>query len=90
MAKRTVTFVLDDRRDRDILRWLDQQDNKSAAIREAIRGQIGRSGVTLGDVYEAIQDLRRQGLAVAGQGRQADVQADEPPDLAAALDRLGL
>jgi len=90
--KVTVSFSLDAEADRDILRWLNSQPKKerSKAIREALRAHIGRGGVTLGDVYEAIQDLRRYGLAVAAQGRQADVHTDEPPDVAAALDRLGL
>jgi DNA-binding PadR family transcriptional regulator len=92
-----VSFALDARADRDILRWLDQQDNRSAAIRQAIRAQIGGQGVTLGDLYQAIQDLRRGGLVVAAQD-EASAHIDEPshgepvepPDVAAALDNLGL
>jgi hypothetical protein len=60
MARQTITFVLDTVRDRDILHWLEGQENKSAAIREAIRAHLGRSGITLADVYEAIQDLKRR------------------------------
>ena len=57
MAKRPITFVVDDQRDRDILRWLDTQDNKSAALRGAIRGAMGRGGLTIGDVYQAVREL---------------------------------
>jgi hypothetical protein len=91
MARQTITFVLDTVRDRDILYWLEGQENKSAAIREAIRTQLGCSGITLADVYEAIQDLRRAGW-VPGPAAQvtAEVDNDEPPDVAAALDSLGL
>jgi len=98
MATVTVSFALDARTDRDILRWLEQQDNKSAAIRSAIRCQIGQSGVTLGDVYEAIQELRREGLRIAARGQASSDHPDEPsrgepvepPDVVANLDRLGL
>ena len=91
MARQTVTFVLDTDRDRDIVHWLEGQDNKSAAIREAIRAHLGRSGITLADVYEAIQDLKRCSW-MPGAGAQAPAMAanDEPPDVAAALDSLGL
>lgn len=91
MARQTITFVLDTIRDRDILRWLEGQENKSAAIREAIRAHLGRSGITLVDVYEAIQDLKRGGW-MPGSETQAPAAAvnDEPPDVAAALDSLGL
>jgi hypothetical protein len=91
MARQTITFVLDTTRHRDILQWLDAQDNKSAAIREAIRAHLERDGITLTDVYEAILDLQRQSLVAV-----SDVQLDgvanneEPPDVAAALDNLGL
>ena len=91
MARQTITFVLDTVRDRDILRWLEGQENKSAAIRDAIRAHLGRGGITLADVYEAIQDLRRGGW-VPGPAAQAPAVTanDEPPDVAAAIDSLGL
>ena len=91
MARQTITFVLDTGRDRDILHWLEGQENKSAAIREAIRAHLGRSGITLADVYKAIQDLKRCRW-MPGPGTQAPAVAasDEPPDVAAALDSLGI
>jgi len=90
MAKQTVTFVVDTERDRDILRWLGSQDNKSAAIRGAIREHLGRGGITLTDVYEAIQDLKRGGWTSASHAQPDNVEdSDEPPDIAAALDNLG-
>lgn len=36
MLKR-VPVVMDTERDADLLRWLDQQENRSAAVREALR-----------------------------------------------------
>jgi hypothetical protein len=89
MARQTITFVLDTARDRDILHWLEGQENKSAAIREAIRAHLGRSGITLADVYEAIQELKRGGWVPVSQASAA-AASDEPPDVAAALDSLGL
>lgn len=91
MAKQAVTFVVDTERDRDILRWLGNQGNKSAAIRKAIRAHLGRSGITLADVYEAIQDLKRGGWTPASGAQLPNlVVNEEPPDVAAALDSLGL
>jgi hypothetical protein len=85
-----MTFTLDSETDRDLVRWLDRQDNRSAAIREAIREHIGGAGVTLGDVYQAVKDLDHKvqaGVIVAGTQDQAD-EWEEPPEAAAALDAL--
>jgi hypothetical protein len=89
MARQAITFVLDTVRDRDILHWLEGQENKSAAIREAIRAHLGRSGITLADLYEAIQALKRGDCLPSTQAR-VGAASDEPPDVAAALDCLGL
>jgi hypothetical protein len=91
MARQTITFVLDTGRDRDVLRWLQGQENKSAAIREAIRAHLAGEAVTLADVYEAVLDLQR-----CCWPRLPDAQStgaptsEEPPDVAAALDSLGI
>jgi hypothetical protein len=91
MVKQTVTFVVDTERDRDILRWLGSQDNKSAAIREAIREHLRRGGITLTDVYEAIQDLKCSGWTSTPDAQHHEVTcSEEPPDVAVALDCLGL
>ena len=34
---RRVPVVMDTERDADLLQWLDQQENRSAAVREALR-----------------------------------------------------
>lgn len=90
MARQTVTFVLDTERDRDIVRWLEGQDNKSAAIREAIRARAGCGHVTLAEVYEAIQELKRGSWVSSASAQASTAGGDEPPDVAAALDSLGL
>ena len=90
MARQTITFVLDTVRDRDILYWLEGQENKSAAIREAIRTHSGHGNITLTDVYKAIQDLKR-GNWVSDPGTRTHATiSDEPADVAATLDSLGL
>jgi hypothetical protein len=91
MAKTVISFVLDDGQDRDLLRWLDSlpRGTRSEAIREALRAQIGHSGVTLGDIYQAILDLKRGGLSRIAHGSETP-SGDEPPDVAANLDSLGL
>jgi hypothetical protein len=92
MSRQAITFVVDTERDRDIICWLTDQDNKSAAIREAIRTQLGRKlDITLSDIYEAIKDLKQAGVAretITESRRQEETY--EPPDIAAALDSMGL
>ena len=90
MAKQVVNFVLNSETDKDIVRWLARQDNRSAAIRAAIRSHIGGGGVTIGDVYQAVKQLERK-IQVVGVAQAADLAGDEwdePPEAAAALDAL--
>ena len=98
MTKVTVSFTLDSDRDRRILRYLESlpRGEKSAAIRQALDSQIGGGGVTLGDVYQAVKDLERKvadrlvGMQGDGAGSGAQAAVDEPVDVAANLDSLGL
>jgi hypothetical protein len=92
MSKITKTVSFDTETDRDILRWLDQQENRSAAVREAIRAHIERGGVTISDVYQIVKRLERkiEAGAVAIRAETAENDAwNEDPDLAAALAGLG-
>ena len=91
--KTTVTVSFDVEADKDLLRWVERQENKSAAIRGAIREHIGRNGLTLGDVYRAVKDLERKletgAVVLAGGAQQGEEEVwDEPDDAAAALDAL--
>jgi hypothetical protein len=94
MSRKTFTNIsLDTEADKDILRWLERQENKSAAIRAAIREHIGRNGITLGDVYRAVKDLERKleigAVVIAGGAGEPEGDLwDEPDDAAAALDAL--
>jgi hypothetical protein len=89
MSKVTICFTLDSDDDKDLARWLEAQDNRSAAIREAIREHVGRHSVTVGDVLQAVRNLERKlrGGSVVIEGDQGEAY-DEPPDVAAALDAL--
>jgi predicted transcriptional regulator len=96
MATVTVSFTLDDQADREVAQWLARlpRRQKSAAIREALRGHLKRQRVTLDDVYQAVREIDRKlttGAVVAEvSGASKAIDADEPPDVAAALDNLGL
>lgn len=92
MSRQAITFVIDTDRDRDIVRWLKDQGNKSAAIREAIRTQLGRTlDITLVDINEAIQDLKQaDGARETTSISRRQEETYEPPDIAAALDSMGL
>ena len=94
MARKVIVPVsMDSEADRDLLQWLDQQENRSGAVREALRAYIDRSGVTLGDVYQAVRDLERKLQTGAVVSRTPD-DCDsgngwqEPPGVAEALDAL--
>jgi len=89
MAKVTYSLKIDTEADADLIRWLDRQDNKSEAIRQALRGHTRGSGVSLGDVYQAVMSIEHQIRAgVIVQSNAGDKVLDEPPEAAAALDAL--
>jgi hypothetical protein len=96
MPKVNVSFSVDDQADRDILNWLAHlpKRKKSEAIREALRAHLSGQGVTLGDIYQAVREMDRKlaaGVVIGGVNEVSDTtNADEPPDVAAALDNLGL
>jgi hypothetical protein len=95
MAKVTISFTLDSERDRQILRYLGglPKGEKSAAIREALTAHLGGGDVTLGDVYQAVKDIERklaEGIVLTQTGISSQGIADEPVDVAANLDALGL
>ena len=83
------SFTLDSQRDAALLAWLDAQANSSETVRAALRAYYNESQVTLADVYRAVQAVEQRladGVAVAAP-TTAPV---EDPDLADALDNLGL
>jgi hypothetical protein len=94
MARKVIVPVsMDSDADRDLLQWLDQQENRSGAVREALRAYIGRGDVTLGDVYQAVRDLERKlqtGAVVSRTPDDCDSgnEWQEPPGVAEALDAL--
>ena len=95
MAKITVSFAVDSDRDGDLVRWLDgvSRGKRSEAIREALRAHLGRGGVTLGDVYQAVKALERKmgtGAVVASLPLSDRDEPDAPPDVLVALDSLGV
>lgn len=85
---------LSDENDQDIIAYLNAQDNKTAAVKRAIRTMIGDSAgeepaaVDLGAiraVFEAVLDERLAGLTLStgGQSRQ-----EEDAEAAAKLDAM--
>ena len=91
MAKVTISFTLDDNKDKRLLRWLESlpKRGRSEAIREVLTAHLGQSGITLQDIYEAVMDLKRSGLAVASQD-DSGPQSDVPADVLDNLSKLGL
>lgn len=100
MATIRKTFTFDDEQDAALVAWLEAQPNASetarAALWAAYQEQTGNApAATLGDVVKAIEGL---GATLAGL-QLATVMASpgngagpvrEDPELAAALDKLGV
>jgi len=84
------SLVLDMERDADLVRWLDTQPNVSEAIRAALRAHVSGNEVTLLSIYDAVKALEAQLRNGAWVQSPDSSTADEDPDLAAQLDRLGL
>jgi hypothetical protein len=92
MSSERVTFVVDPDTDRDIIRWLQAQSNKSAAIRGAIRAAMReRKPVTV----EELQRVLRSELAsvtIASDDGDTDTDkgrtGDVDPEAGALLDNM--
>lgn len=94
MTKRSITFSVDVDDDKDIIKWVDSHDNKSGAIRKAIRTFLGHD-LSLSDVYQEIAEVKRlikSGAVVAVQERNDDQGIDDPEvvQVKGILDGLGL
>jgi hypothetical protein len=98
MARVVMSFALDSQKDRRILHYLEglPRGEKSKAIRDALHTHLGSGGVTLEDIYQAVKELERMigsGFVLGQAGRvekASQTLADEPADVAANLDGLGL
>lgn len=93
MAKRRLVFVVDVKRDRDVLSWWENRGNKSAAIRDLIRKDLKRQGVTLQDIYRAVTELEQKiasGQIPAIAVGEPDSVLEESVDVATAPENLGL
>lgn len=89
MATLIANFSLDSGKDKDIIRWLDGQSNRSAAIRAAIRTHIAaKEGVTLAEVLAEIKGLPARFSMVASTPDEPLTEGEEPQAAAANLDGL--
>lgn len=92
-VRRGISF--DDKRDAELLRWLDAHQNASELVREVLWSAYQRR-VTLEIVYDAIQQLT-QAVQEIAEGAVARLQSAgtlgevfEDRDIADTLDKLGL
>lgn len=84
-----INISLDPDKDKDILRWLEKQTNRSAAIREAIRSHIAKSeGVTLADVLAEVRALPSRLSVITVNSEQVTPEGEEPTAAASNLDGL--
>ena len=89
----TVSFSADTERDRELLAWLERQENKSATCRAALRAYRG-GGVTLADVYHEVVEVKRQiksGVpVVSADGLDDDADDPQVAEVQSRLADLGL
>jgi len=95
MASVTVSFSLDQKKYGKVVAWLNglEKGKRSETIAEVLLSHLDQSGVTLGDVYQAVKALERKlhsGAALAHTPATPGDAPQEPPDVAANLDSLGL
>jgi hypothetical protein len=90
MTIKRVQLVLDIDRDADILTWLDEQANRSASVRSALRAQLTEQGPDLETIRAAVRIELTSALArlQLNQDRGSTMDAAEDPELARALDAL--
>lgn len=71
-----IPVSLDDQKDADIIEWLNRHQNKSAAIRDALRSNLA-DGITLADIYQEIKALKsRSFVAIADEPGQGLAEAE--------------
>lgn len=89
-----ISISLDDKEDRDLLAWLSRlpRGQKSAEIRRILRTGLNGADDFRQDIRDIKRDIKRllESGAVVASGDGKVTAEDEPPDVAAALDRLGL
>lgn len=85
-----INFSLDERHDRDIVRWLGEQSNRSEAIRKAIRAYIAETeGPTLADLLAEIRGLpSRLRMVAPAPLAEVETAGEEPTESAVNLDGL--
>ena len=90
MAIKRIQLVLDTDRDADLLTWLDEQANRSAAIRSALRAQLTEQDRELEKIRAAVRIEVTSALAglQLQQGCSSSLEAAEDSELARALDAL--
>jgi hypothetical protein len=93
MSKKRLVFVINPEEDADILAWWQQQENKSAAVRTAIRAALEPEPppLTVADVRRAVRaELAQVEIAAqpAEPGEETTITEDVDPEAAARLDNL--
>lgn len=91
MARATFSFTLDETEDKRIITYLDglPHGQKGKTIRDALAQYIGGAGISHYDILQAVKSLERKvksGVVLSSEPERIE----EDPELAAALDNLGL
>ena len=84
----SITVSLDLERDRDIMAWLERQENRSAAVRKVLRAYI-QDSPTLGDLLRLLRHIDgRIGAGVVSASTGCKPAEKCRSEFAAALERL--
>ena len=90
----TYSFSVDEKSYPRVMRWLENfgRGERSREICKALDAWVSGQSVTHDDIYQAVLALERRigsGAILSSGGNHNEV-SDEPEDIAAALDNLGL
>ena len=97
MGKVSFSFWLDDKKNDDVIAWLNSHHNRSAIIRSAViaayQAATSPQGPTIDltairRVVEAALDTKLAGLSLAAVTPNSDAPEGEDPKLAALLDTM--
>jgi len=90
----TYSFSVDEKSYPRVMRWLESfgRGERSREICKALDAWVSGQSVTHDDIYQAVRDLERkigQAPILSSEGNHREV-LEEPEDIAASLDNLGL
>ncbi len=91
--KTIFTFSLSSERDKELIDWLNEQPNRSDAIRKALAETMTAQEKQYSRILDILEELQSRDFAAVSNGSNPQVteqvEETEPQDMADTLDNLG-